>query len=65
MKHQNKARQKQGKMKTQNMTSDHMKECLTLSEVQTAVSQYKKNKTSPGPDGDTNEMLTHVGNSSI
>ena len=30
-----------------------MKECLTLSEVQAAVSQY------------TNEMLTHVGNSAI
>jgi len=42
MKHQNEARQKQGKSKTQKVISDHMKEWLTLSEVQTAVSQYKK-----------------------
>ena len=35
MKHQNEARQKQGKKKTQNVTSDHMKECLTQSDVQT------------------------------
>ena len=47
------------------MTSYPMKECLTLSEVQAAVSQYKKNKTSPGSDGVTHEMLTHVGNSAI
>jgi len=40
MKHQKEARQKPGKRKTQNVTSDDMKECLTLSEVQTAVSQY-------------------------
>jgi len=41
MKHQNDARLKQGKMKTQKVTSDHMKECITISEVQTVVSQYK------------------------
>ena len=44
MKHQHEARQKQGKRKTQ------MKECLTLSDVQTTVRQYT-NKKSPGPDG--------------
>jgi len=65
MKHQNEARQKQGKSKTQKVISDHMKEWLTLSEVQTAVSQYKKNKKSPGPDGVSNEMLTHLENSLI
>ena len=43
MKHQTEARQKQGKRKFQKVTSDHMKECLTLSDVQTAaVTQYQK-----------------------
>ena len=46
MKQQNEARQKQGKRKTQKATSDHMKECLTLSEVQATVSQYKKQEVS-------------------
>jgi len=64
MKHQSEARQKQGKMKTQNVKSDHMKVCLTLSEVQTAVSQYK-HKKSPWPDGVTKEILTHLGSSAI
>ena len=64
MKHQNEARQKQGKRKTQKATSDHMKECLTLSEVQATVSQYKKQEVSR-PDGVTNEMLTHMSNSAI
>ena len=45
MKHQSEARQKQGKRKTQNVKSDHIKVCLTLSEVQTAVSQYKHKKS--------------------
>ena len=39
-------------------------ERVTLSEVQTAVRQYK-NKKSPGPDGVTTEILTHVDNSAI
>ena len=41
MKHQKEAKQKQGKIKTQKMTQNHMKECQTLSEVQTAVSHYE------------------------
>ena len=45
-------------------SSDHMKECLTLSEVHTAINQYK-NKKPLGRAGVTNEMLTHVGNSAI
>ena len=64
MKHQKEARQKQGKRKTQNVTSDQIRECLTLSEVQATVSQYK-NKKSPGPYEVTNEMLTHMSNSAI
>ena len=44
--------------------TDHRKECLTLSEVQATASPYK-NKKSPRPDGVTNEILTHVGNSAI
>jgi len=46
------------------VTSDHLKECLTLSEVQATASQYK-DKKSPGPDGVTNKMLTYVSNSAI
>ena len=61
MKHQKEARQKQGKRKTETVTSNHMKECLKLSEVHATVSQYT-NKKSPGPDGVTNKMLTHVSN---
>jgi len=38
MKHQKRNKVREN---TQNVTSDHMKECLTLSEVQAAVSQYK------------------------
>ena len=38
MKHQKRNKERE---KTQNVTSDHMKEWLTLSEVQAAVSQYK------------------------
>ena len=59
MKHQNEARHEQRKRKTQKVTSDHIQECLTLSEVQATVSVYK-NMKSPGPDGVTTEMLTHV-----
>ena len=65
MKHQKEARRKQGNMKTQKVTLYHMKECLTQREVQTPVSQYKKNKKSLGPDGVTNGMLSHMGNSAI
>ena len=61
MKHQHEARQKHG---NQNVISVQMKECLILSEVQATVSQYK-NMKSPGPDGVTTEMLTHVSNSVI
>jgi len=45
------------------VTSDHMKECLTINEVQAEVSQY--NKKSPEQDGVTNEMMTHMGNLAI
>jgi len=41
-----------------------MKECLTLSELQTTVSQ-NKNKKSRGPGGVTHEMLTYVSNPGI
>ena len=58
MKHQKEARQKLGKRKTQKVTSDHMKECLKLSDVHSTFSQS-------GPDGATNEMLTHMGNAAI
>jgi len=44
--------------------TDHMKKCLTLRDVQATVCQYN-NKKSPRPDGVTNEMLTHVGNSAL
>ena len=58
MKHQNEARHEQRKRKTQKVTSDHMKECLKLSDVHSTFSQS-------GPDGATNEMLTHMGNAAI
>lgn len=44
------------------MTSERMSQRLTLHELQTALRQLKTKK-SPGPDGVTNEMLTHLGNS--
>ena len=40
---------------------DAMKEDITMAELKKAIRQLKKKK-SPGPDGVTNEMLQHLGN---
>ena len=59
MKNQREARPKQSEM-----TSDHIQECLALSELQAAHPVEKKQEVSR-PDGVTNKMLTHLGNSAI
>ena len=41
-----------------------MKQPLTLHELQVALKRLKTRK-SPGPDGITNEMLKHLGNTAI
>ena len=46
------------------MTSDHMKEWLTLSELQAAPSQLKSKQEVSGMESKT-KMLTHLGNSAI
>ena len=43
---------------------DAMKEDLTMAELKKAIKQLKKKK-SPGPDGVTNEMLQHLGNTTM
>ena len=43
---------------------DAMKEELTMVELQRAIGRLKKKK-SPGPDNITNEMLQHLGNTSL
>ena len=40
--------------------SPYMSDSLTMHELQTALKKLKKKK-SPGADGITNEMLTHLG----
>ena len=42
MKHNTETRHTQGKRKTKQVTSDHVKKCLTLSEVQQSASIIKQ-----------------------
>lgn len=58
------ARREQRDRKTPKVTSECMDSRLTLHEVQAALRQLKTKK-SPGPDGITNEMLTHLGNTAM
>ena len=55
------ARREQRERANQRTAPDPMKLPITLQELQTALRKLKKKK-SPGPDGITNEMLTHLGN---
>ena len=50
---------------TKDTTPDHMKECLPLSELQSALSQLKKNQEVFRTRWSHKEMLAHLGNSAI
>ena len=50
---------------TKDTTPDHMKECLPLSELQSALSQLKKNQEVSRTRWSHKEMLTHLDNSAI
>lgn len=61
---QREARREIRDRKTARVTSECMDTPLTLHELQVALRQLKTQK-SPGPDGITNEMLTHLGNTAM
>ena len=58
-----KARREQQRRSRKEKPTDIMTNPLTLQELEKVLSKLKKNK-SPGPDGITNEMLTHLSTAS-
>ena len=61
---QREARREQRERLTKRTTVEPMKQPIKLAELQSALKKLKPRK-SPGPDGISNEMLTHLGSAAV
>ena len=61
---QKEVRQEEKEGRNHKNIHEAMKKDITKEELKTAISRLKKKK-SPGPDGITNEMLQHLGNTAL